>query len=91
MINPFLEQTSFELLSAPAYNWRMIEKETYYSFGADGDGPVPRAFLILEDGFAGIVPPESDEQYFPVKAGMFIPGAIQEIVEDNEVSMLVFF
>ncbi len=91
MFNPFLEEKNFALLSAPAYNWRKIDKECYYSFGEFGDGPVPRAFLILEDGNAAIVPPDGEEQYFPVKAGMFIPGAIQEIVEENEVEMLIFF
>ncbi len=91
MDNPFLEEKSLELLSAPAYNWRFLEKETCYLFGPDCDGPIPRAFLILEDGYAGIKPPGNGEQYFPVKAGMFMPGAIEEVVEDNGVAMLVFF
>ncbi len=91
MNNPFLEEKSLELLSAPAYNWRLLDKETCYLFGPDLDGPIPRAFLILEDGTAGIKPPGCDEQYFPVKAGMFIPGAIEEVIDVNEVAMLVFF
>ena len=92
MDNPFLEERDFELLGAPAYIWKYIPAGTELSFGhGQGEDPLPRAFVILTDGYVAVANGVGEDAYFPGKAGILVPGAISYISADNEVDLLICF